>query len=279
LWRMAEVLPLERTVLLTHDVEMLVNRQNALMERNLYSKIRIVRRWLSERREEIQAYHTFRRILTLTERDRAAVQVIAGKGTPVEVLPFGMDPGDYPDLGIERNRREILFVGVMTSSFNKDALEFFIRWIHPQIEHLEDLKTTIVGGWLPKELEYFQKVRGVEITGKVLDVRPYLARAGCIVIPLRFGGGLRTRVLEAMFSGLPVICTAVAMAGMPFEPERDYLQADSPEEFGHQIERLLNSTELATQIANSAKEKVLKLYSRSTQADKLESMLLGFINS
>ena len=279
LWRMAEVLPLDRTVLLSHDVEMLVNRQNALMERNLFLKIRAVRRWLYEQREEIRAYRTFRRILALTERDRTAIQAIAGEKTPVEVLPFGLDPGDYPDLGIKRNPREVLFVGVMTASFNRDALQFFIRRIYPNLHHLEGLKITIVGGRLPRELAYLQQAEGVEITGKVLDVRPYLARAACLVIPLQFGGGLRTRVLEAMFAGLPVVCTSVAMAGMPFEPEMDYLLADSPEEFGRQIGRLLGSPGLPGKISNSAKEKVLKLYSRSAQAARLESLFQGFINT
>ena len=137
----------------------------------------------------------------------------------------------------------------------------------------------VSGGRLPKELAYFQQVAGVEITGKVQDVKPFLARAACMVIPLRFGGGRRTRGLEAMFAGLPVVCTKVAMAGMRFEPDTDFLLANSPEEFGQQIERLLESPDLAAEIAKSAKEKVIEQYGRSAQAERLENMFSGFINN
>ncbi len=278
LWRMADLFPVDKMVLLTHDVEMLVNRQNALLERNLFLKMSAVQKWISEKREEVKAYRTFRRILTLTERDQTAVEGIAGGNASVHVLPFGLDPADYAAPENHKNSNEILFLGAMASSFNLDALRYFVRRIYPRIDHIEELSITIVGGKLPKDIAYFSLVEGVEVVGKVRDVRPFLSRASCLIIPLRYGGGLRTRVLEAMFAELPVICSSVAIAGMAFEPEEDYLLADTPDAFASQIERLLGEPKLAKKLSNNAKRKVMENYESSRQARHLQQLLLDFID-
>ncbi|NIM19407.1 MAG: glycosyltransferase [Candidatus Latescibacteria bacterium] len=279
LQKMARLFPQAKVVLLTHDVDMHVNRQVALFERNLISKIRAVRRWIVEQREEIQAYRAFRKILTLTERDRQAVRKIAGSQATVEILPFGLDPEFYARPGGDRHDREVLFVGDMGMAFDRDALDVFVRRICPRIDHLEDLTITVVGGALPKPLAYISADERVDIIGKVGDIRPFLYRAGCLVVPLRFGGGLRIRILEAMFAGLPVICSSVAVAGMPFEREQDFLGAETPEEFAAQIERLLGDRALAESLAASALRKVSDSFGAQAQAERTEELFKNLINT
>lgn len=273
LQKMASYFPKERLVLLTHDVDMLVNRQSTLLERNLIKKVQRLRNWLLEQKEEIRAYQTFRWILALTERDRQAVEKISGKRARVDVLPFGLDGSPAENTATGRSAREVLFMGAMSASFNRDALDFFIRFIYPHLDSIEDLSFSIVGGRLPQELAYFEKIADVEVTGKVGDVRPYLARATCLVVPLRFGGGLRIRILEAMLAGLPIICSSVAIAGMPFTAEEDYLLAEKPEEYGSQIKRLIEDPKLAARLADSAGKKVRDLYNVDKQTRQLEKLL------
>jgi glycosyltransferase involved in cell wall biosynthesis len=279
LQKMASCFPRDRLVLLTHDVDMLVNRQSTLLERNLVKKVQRLRGWLLEQKEEIRAYRTFQWILALTERDRDMVRKIAGKQAQVEVLPFGLEATDGGDTAGERKKREVLFMGAMNASFNRDALDFFIRFIYPHIDSIQGLSFTIVGGRLPQELAYFEKIADVDVVGRVEDVRPYLARATCMVVPLRFGGGLRIRILEAMLAGLPIICSSVAIAGMPFVPDVDYLLAEEPEEYGIQIQRLVEAPELASRLAENAGKKVRDLYGAEQQGQRLEKLLHDIINS
>ena len=78
-WQLARMMayfPPERCVLLTHDIDMFVNRQVALLERNLARKISAVRRWLREQKEEIAAYRGSKRVWALTERDKAAIETL-----------------------------------------------------------------------------------------------------------------------------------------------------------------------------------------------------------
>jgi len=277
-----DVFPPEKTVLLTHDIEMRVNRQNALMERNLFRKLAKVRRWLVEQREEITAYKRARRVLALTGRDAAAVRKLrgaavaaaeAGDGSPemrdgVGVLPVGFDTSIYQKREEGRDPRDVLFMGELRASFNQDALDYFVRRVVPHLDDVADIRITVVGGDLPPHLEYFARDPRVEVTGRVPDVRPYLARTSCLVVPLRFGGGLRIRILEAMMAGAPVVCTRVAIAGMEFEPDRDFLLADKPVDLASQIKRLLADPALVESLSRSAAAVVAQRYDAKTQSDR-----------
>lgn len=278
LYPLLALFPPERLVLFTHDVDLLVNRQSALLERNLYRKMHAVRRWLIEQREEIRAYQAAPHVLALTNRDAMAVRKLAGEHKPVDILPFGIEPIAYSGSGAGREQREVLFLGALGAKFNQDALAYFATKIHPHICDFDGLRVTVVGGELPREVAFFGAYTGVDVLGRVDDIHPYLARATCLVVPLRFGGGLRIRILEAMMAGLPIVCSSVAIAGMDFEPDRHFLLADNPGEFAGQILRLLSDADLRESIASAAHARVVSLYSRSTQAERLRELVEAIAN-
>lgn len=279
LHRLLRYFPPERAVLFTHDIDMLVNREISLLERNLFRKLAAVRRWMVERQQELYAYKNSRNILTLTERDSKAVKLVAAPGTMVDVMPFGVDTDYFTPPGIERNRGEILFLGAMAAPFNRDALNFLITKIYPHLDDIEGLSFTIVGGHLPKELEYFSLQSEVEIVGRVRDVRPYLYRADCMIVPLRFSGGLRIRILEAMAAELPVLCTSSAIAGMPFQPDTDYLLANEPGEFAEQLGRFMRDPEMGARLAEHARESLLANYSREAQKRQADALIERIVDS
>jgi glycosyltransferase involved in cell wall biosynthesis len=258
---------------------MLVNREISLIERDLVRKLQAVRRWLLEQREEIKAYRRFRWIVALTERDRDIVKRISGADTIVEVLPFSLDTARYEHPGGERRDREVLFVGAMGATFNRDAVDFLVRRICPRLDHIEGLSVTIVGGDLPGELSALASSFQAEVVGSVEDIRPFLYRASCLVVPLRFGGGLRIRILEAMLAGLPVVCSPVAIAGMPFEEGEDYLLAKTPDEFAGQIEALVKDGELGRRLAESARRRALKAYGDMGKQNRAAALFQRFIDS
>jgi glycosyltransferase involved in cell wall biosynthesis len=269
LHRMMKFFPPERRVLLTHDVDMLVNRQVSLLERNLVRKIQAVQRWLTEQREEIAAYRGNKHIWTLTERDKAMVERVSRDEGAVDVMPHGVDVDFFAPSGMRRNRGEILCLGHLAASFNKDALEYFIKKIYPRIDDLDGLSITIVGGYLPKELAFFGLQRDVEVAGPVGDIRPYLHRASCLVVPLQFGGGLRIRILEAMSAGLPTVCSPVAIAGMPFERGTEYLEAETPDDFAREIERVLTDETLSRALSEAALGRVREAYATAVQQGRV----------
>jgi glycosyltransferase involved in cell wall biosynthesis len=275
-WQLHHVLqffPPEKCVLATYDIDLLINRQISLLERHLFRKLQAVRAWLLEQKEELAAYRSARRVWTLTERDKSAVETICRGQSTVDVMPFRLDAAQLAPPGMARNPGEILFFGYLQAPFNRDALDYFVRRIYPHLDEIDGLSITVVGGKLPTALEYFGLNPEVEIVGRVPDVRPYLHRAACIVIPLRFAGGLRIRILEAMAAGIPVVCSTEAMGGMPFEPEVHYLLADEPKDYASQIERVLGDGELARRISGEAMGRAAELYGAETQARRTVEMV------
>ena len=142
------------------------------------------------------------------------------------------------------------------------------NWLVPILLLLQSRR-----GDLPKELEFFGLQPEVEVVGRVPDIRPYLHRASCLVVPLRFGGGLRIRVLEAMAAGLPVVASSVAMAGMPFEAGSEYLLADKPQEYAAHIRHLMEDEQAGPDLARNALKRVRGAYGAESQARRAVEMV------
>jgi len=95
--------------------------------------------------------------------------------------------------------------------------------------------TTIQFGHLPETMPY------VEIASDVPDMRPYYEQASVVVVPLRAGSGVRTKIQEAMSMGRAVVSTTLGAEGIQLTPERHLRLADEPVEFAARVVELLQS--------------------------------------
>ena len=273
LYRVMKLFPAERTVLLTFDIDMLMNHQISLLERQLIKKIQAVRKWLMERPEEIAAYRSASHIWTLTEQDKGVVEKICRDRCPVHVLPFSIDEDFFAPSGMNRDHGEVLFAGWFDDPSNRDALEFFVRKVYPHIDDIPGLSITIIGGNLPEEIGSFGLLPEVEVMGPVPDVRPYLHRASCMVAPQRFGSGLRISVLEAAAAELPLVASKVAMNGLPFVKEEDFLLASEPEEYAQRIREVLSDGVAAARMARSAASRVRNEFGARVQNERVVALV------
>lgn len=111
--------------------------------------------------------------------------------------------------------RTIVFVGAMDYWPNVDAVCWFSTEVLPDLLSRDpNTQFWIVGANPDKKVLGLDSLAGVSVTGRVDDVRPYLAHAGCIVAPLRIARGIQNKVLEAMAMARPVIATPQAMEGI-----------------------------------------------------------------
>jgi glycosyltransferase involved in cell wall biosynthesis len=249
-----------RTVLLTHDIDLVVNAQRALLERSLPAKLRALRRWRSERRDEIRAYRNARNIWALTARDAQAAASLSGGHASASVMPFGLRESQFAKTVRARDSREVLFLGAMGAAFNRDALDYFAREIHPLLAPIDGIRFTVVGGALPPSLEFFGALQHVEVVGHARDVSPFLDRCACMVVPLRFGGGLRIRILEALAAGVPVVASPVAIEGMRLDPGRHLLVASTPGDYRVHIDRILHDRPFVETMLRDAQAHVRATY-------------------
>jgi polysaccharide biosynthesis protein PslH len=94
----------------------------------------------------------------------------------------------------------------------------------------------------------------VVVTGQVQDVRPYFRQSDVFVVPMRMGGGVRLKILEALAMGLPVVSTTMGAEGTGLVNGEEILLADTPEQFASEVLRLLDSPELRERIAAAGRK-------------------------
>ncbi len=135
----------------------------------------------------------------------------------------------------------IVFTGTMDYRPNIEAVEWFTKEAFPLIvrAHL-DAEFWIVGSNPAPSVKRLAQQRGVRVTGRVPDVRPYLAHAGCVVAPLHIARGVQNKVLEAMAMAAPVVATPAACEGISAVAGEHVLVAGTPIEFADAVSSVLS---------------------------------------
>jgi glycosyltransferase involved in cell wall biosynthesis len=108
-----------------------------------------------------------------------------------------------------------------------------VRRNHPKAEFW------IVGACPSSRVTKLAQKPAIRVTGRVVDVRPYLAHASCVVAPLHIARGLQNKVLEAMAMARPVVATPAACEGLSAKPGKDLLLAESPDAFGSAVSSIV----------------------------------------
>ncbi len=133
----------------------------------------------------------------------------------------------YPDPYAEATGPAIVFTGTMDYRPNVDAVCWFARAVMPRLRARRPAPVFhIVGANPAPEVQALAQARDVRVTGRVPDVRPYLAHAAVAVAPLRIARGVQNKVLEAMAMGRPVVASPEAFEGVRARPGRDLLVAE-----------------------------------------------------
>jgi sugar transferase (PEP-CTERM/EpsH1 system associated) len=135
----------------------------------------------------------------------------------------------------------LVFTGMMDYWANVDAVAWFAGESFPSIRaEIEGARFVMVGARPTRQVERLASLPGIEVTGSVADVRPYLAHADVAVAPLRVARGIQNKVLEAMAMGKPVVTTTGAREGLNLSPEL-CRGGDTPEGFTGAVLSLLRS--------------------------------------
>lgn len=267
-----------RRVLFQHNVEYVIRRRHWEQESNPLRKWLLDAEWRKARAVEAEVCRACDHVLTVSEED--AQQIRSEFGAPrVSALPTGVDADYFQPLPATPQPGRLVFVGSMDWHPNEDGIFWFAREVFPRIRRQAPQATLAVVGRNPsprlRELAAAQP--GVEITGTVPDVRPFLAAAEAVVVPLRIGGGTRIKIFEAMAMQRPVISTTLGAEGLPVVNEKDILLGDDPEAFAQAVLSLLANPERGAALARAGREKVLRDHSWEQVAARMEEILAGVV--
>jgi len=183
-------------VLDEHNIEYDLLRRTAVngagLDRKLYSLLD-ARKLL---REEREAWQSFDGCTTTSARDEELLRSEVPTARTA-VVPNAVDVGFFRPgpTGRVEEAMSLLFFGAVSYHPNKDGLLYFIRKILPHLKaRYPAIKLRIVGPSVPADIEE-RADDGIEVTGLVDDIRPYIERATVVVVPLRIGGGTRFKIL------------------------------------------------------------------------------------
>jgi len=136
----------------------------------------------------------------------------------------------------------LVFTGTMNYWPNIDAVTWFAATIWPQVQaQVPSAQFAVVGANPTSEIEELARRPGIVVTGRVPDVRPYLAHAALVVAPLRIAQGVQNKILEAMSMARIVVATPQAVEGIAAVTGRDLVVADGAEAFCSTIVDRLHS--------------------------------------
>ncbi len=168
---------------------------------------------------------------------------------------------------------EILCLSSLDWFPNVDGVNYLIDEVMPLIvARMPAVRLRIVGRRPPKRLQRkIARLPWLDFVGEVSDVRPWLARASVVIVPLRIGGGSRIKILEALAMGKPVVSTTIGAEGLAVSDDTHLLLADSPEELASRTIELLMSPELGARLGEQGRKLVQERYGWDRAADALEA--------
>jgi sugar transferase (PEP-CTERM/EpsH1 system associated) len=264
-------------ILFTHNVEAEIWRRHAENTTNPVARLLLRQQWGRMRAFERGALARFDLVLAVSDVDRQTFARLYPDAlkTPAHVVQTGVDTNYFAPVTERPPRRShLVFTGSMDWLPNEDGMQYFVREILPRIRQVEPETTlSIIGRSPTPAVKRLADVAGVEVTGRVDDVRPHIADGSIYVVPLRIGGGTRLKIFEAMAMGKAVVSTTVGAEGLPVTPGHDIVIADEPVRFAQAVVHLIRDDQRRRRIQTEARRLVVNRYDWSAVAQDFEDAL------
>ena len=248
------------------------NRSSAFIQGRIIPELDL-HAWKRFEREVIRQVQT---VVVFTERDRQAVRKLGGQ-TPIVQIPLGTEVSALSLHRVQEEPLSLLFVGNFKHLPNLDAADRLINKIFPHVQsQFPQACLFIVGEHLPSNIVQVPN-ENVILTGYVPDVRPYLDRATLVVVPLRLGGGMRVKVLEALAAGKPIVASSRAVEGVRLVNGEQAILAEDDDEFGQAIVDLLRDSQKRASLASRAWDWANENLGWDRVADEYEALYLRLL--
>jgi glycosyltransferase involved in cell wall biosynthesis len=266
---------LPHAIFFQHNVETVIWRRHVEHATNplrrAYFKLQADRMYHYERRVSQASGH----IVAVSQTDAAEMRRLFGV-TRVTEIPTGVNI-DYfrPPSPLAAPTTDLVFIGSMDWLPNVDGVLYFVREVLPHIRKVRPETTlAIVGRTPPPQITQLAAAfPGIQITGTVPDIRPYLWNSAVSIVPLRIGGGTRLKIYEAMAAQIPVVSTTIGAEGLAVNPPEDIRIADTPQFFANQCLELLAAPETRVRISHKAWEMVHSRFSWEQVARCFENIM------
>lgn len=218
---------------------------------------------------ERDVYGCFDHHIVVGLGDKAELVKVCGQ-IPISVVPNGVDWGYFSGRNDVFDRATIAFVGVMSYPPNIDAVRYFVRKVLPLIRrHIPDVVFTVAGKNPARGVRALTRIPGVRVTGYVEDIRSIYEKAAIVVCPIRYGTGVKNKILEAMSMGKAIVATSQAVENISVADGENIVIADDPLDMAERIVCLLKDPQCIIRMGCRARSHVVSVYSWASAAKRL----------
>lgn len=265
-----------RKILDAHNALWLLYKRLWMTMRTGPKKWLLGRDWRLLKKYEGRICREFNGVLAVSEEDRKALEEASGQALDVTVIPIAIDTREITPVNFNPKGVRIIHIGTMYWPPNIDGILWFLQEVLPRVrERRPDIVFDIVGANPPQEIISIGEVdKGVNVTGYVDDPTPYLEGASLMVVPLRAGGGMRVKILNALGQGLPIVSTTLGCEGIAITPGVHLLVADSPEDFANSVICLLEDEQLARKLGRNGRQLIEDRYDYQVACQSIERVYL-----
>lgn len=237
----------------------------------LYAETRSIERW------ERSLSRVFSAIIINSAIDAGFFRTLDPSANTL-IIGNGVDSDFFRPNDIEPDIFKLIFTGVMNYGPNEDAAVYFCDAILPLIrERFPQVEFWITGMNPTEKVCDLARLPNVHVTGGVPDIRPYLQMANIFVCPIRYGTGIKNKLLAALAMQKTVVATRLSIDGLDLKEDEDLVIVDKAEDFAAKVIRLIEEPAYAKRLGQSGYATVKAKYSWESSANSLEKTLRSLV--
>ncbi|MBN2384342.1 glycosyltransferase [bacterium] len=241
---MTQYLPFDRRIRTVYGAQ---NIESALLwqrMKHFYSpvvKYRCFKEYLRVRHYERMIMRKVQLTIAVTREDQIKMHHLAPYAR-ISYFPITIDTDQWQPSTDEYDRPTIIFVGTLSWHPNVDGLLWFTRDIFPLIRSMiPETQLIIVGRDPVPEVTRLQEIKAIQLQTSVPEIAPFLKKNALFIVPLRLGGGMRVKILEALSRGMPIVTTGVGCEGLEVQNRQQLLIENKAEAFAQACAHLLSN--------------------------------------
>ena len=226
-----------KSVLIEHQLGFLCLKKEAGIESDFLRRAVLLFRYNRLKTYEMKIFKKFDKVVFVSSYESARA------GMPHSfVSPMGVDTEYFKPGKINEENIDLIYTGNFDNFQNEDAMIYFSGHIWPLIKKKRpQTNIKIIGVNSRERLGFLKEQDGIDVLGRVEDIREYLSRAKVFIMPARIGGGMRGKLLEALSMGKPVVSTSIGVEGYEEGILKAVKIADNPQDFADKtLETLCN---------------------------------------
>lgn len=215
------------------------------------------------RRYEARVMRRARYTLAVSDADAAQLRNLDPHAI-VRIVPIGVDTVHYSPnaVGTPVHQTDVVFTGTFDYRANEDAAAWFVPQVWPRIRRARPAaRCALVGRNPSAKLRAYNGRNGITVTGSVPDDRPFMAAASVYVLPIRFGAGVRVKLLNAMSMACAIVATPAACEGVAVLDGKEVVMAPPDATcFAHAVLALLDDPQRRAALGCAARASASERY-------------------